>query len=329
MNKLNVTVAGLLICFCLPVAIAQAATPQLGLASADWSLKQARTLNAVPRSVVWKFMNGGNSDNGSPGSGKVCEYRFADLRHSGTLSLVVSYDNGGTADCNNVEVIDKVPAGFEYFDFDTTQDFSFDSVQDINGDGRSELVVRGGVAGGGVDHCTATWPIVYAWTGSGYSDVSSHYKNFYERQLAPLQKEIAADGAQSEQSGDGSGSQDSQSTASAVTTPSQSEEIPSYSTSPIAQISPVRVLPQIPPKAPVSPLESSELSCTKAEAAKIERFLGISHDAGMSDAIKWAESDDPATRQFASIILSDIGPREAVEYQIARGAANDSRRTPC
>src|ERR1700686_141866 len=75
--------------------------------------------------------------------------------------------------------------------------------------------------------------------------------------------------------------------ASAGTTPSQSGETPAYSTSPIVQISPVRVLPQIPPKAPASPLESSELSCTKAEAAKIERFLGISHDAGMGDAIKW------------------------------------------
>jgi hypothetical protein len=35
------------------------------------------------------------------------------------------------------------------------------------------------------------------------------------------------------------------------------------------------------------------LNCAKVEAAKIQRFLGISRDAGMSDAIKWADSEDP------------------------------------
>ncbi len=37
------------------------------------------------------------------------------------------------------------------------------------------------------------------------------------------------------------------------------------------------------------------------------RFLGISRDAGMSDAIKWAESDDPHDREFAIGVLVDMG----------------------
>ena len=53
-------------------------------------------------------MNGGDPGAGSPGSGKACEFQFADLHHSGTLSLVIAYDNGGTAECNDVEIIDKV-----------------------------------------------------------------------------------------------------------------------------------------------------------------------------------------------------------------------------
>lgn len=53
--------------------------------------------------------------------------------------------------------------------------------------------------------------------------------------------------------------------------------------------------------------------CTEAEAAKIERFLG-SPDAGIADAIRWSESDDPSDRQFAADILGDIGTPRAIEY---------------
>lgn len=62
-------------------------------------------------------------------------------------------------------------------------------------------------------------------------------------------------------------------------------------------------------------------ACTKAEAAKIERFLGISRDAGMSDAIKWASSDDPNKREFAADLFRDIGTPAAIEY--LRTLSND------
>jgi HEAT repeat protein len=55
------------------------------------------------------------------------------------------------------------------------------------------------------------------------------------------------------------------------------------------------------------------LNCTKAEAAKIERFLGISHEAGMSDAIRWKNSDNADDRSFAAWVLTDIGTPEAME----------------
>jgi hypothetical protein len=66
------------------------------------------------------------------------------------------------------------------------------------------------------------------------------------------------------------------------------------------------------------------LNCAEVEAAKIERFLGISRDAGMSDAIKWADSEDPNDREFAGDVFADIGIPEAVEY--LRTLSKDSVR---
>jgi hypothetical protein len=54
------------------------------------------------------------------------------------------------------------------------------------------------------------------------------------------------------------------------------------------------------------------LNCTKVEADKIERFLGVSRDAGMSDAIKWADSNDPDDRRFAAWVFADIATPEAI-----------------
>jgi hypothetical protein len=61
------------------------------------------------------------------------------------------------------------------------------------------------------------------------------------------------------------------------------------------------------------PIEASEIMCLKAEAYKIERFLGKPRDAGMSDAIEWAKSDDPVDREFAADALAGIGTAEAIE----------------
>jgi hypothetical protein len=80
------------------------------LVSADWSPKQAQTLNALPKSTVWNFVSGPFRGNRY---GQVCGFRFADLRHSGSLSLIVVIDTGATAGCAGVQIFDKTRSGFE------------------------------------------------------------------------------------------------------------------------------------------------------------------------------------------------------------------------
>ncbi len=265
MNKLTVVAFCLLACLYASFAAAETATPNPDLASADWSVKQAHKLNSESKETVWKFLNN-LWRNDDLIVGKLCEFRFADLRHSGELSLVVSYDAGGTADCNCVDIFEKCGAGIKDYDFQTPASSYFDSVEDINRDGNHQLVVYKVFASGGqpTGHCGATWPVIYAWTGTGYSDVSSHYKSYYKQQLVSLKKEIAA-------------------------------------------------------------TDSSADDCTKAEAAKIERFLGLSRNAGLSDAIEWAASDDFQDRLFAIDVLSEIGTPKAIEQ--LRTLSRDPDRT--
>ncbi len=54
--------------------------------------------------------------------------------------------------------------------------------------------------------------------------------------------------------------------------------------------------------------------CLKAEAAKTQRLLGVSSNAGLSQAAALAGSADPNDREFAADLLEDIGTPQAVPY---------------
>jgi len=93
----------------LSICISDQPAPRSGVGR--WSVKEFSTLNSEPRAAVWKFINHlwGNNTL-SPEDGKLCSFHFADLRRSGELSLVVSYDDGGTADCNDVAIFARTRA---------------------------------------------------------------------------------------------------------------------------------------------------------------------------------------------------------------------------
>ncbi len=174
----------------LTVASSAAGAPQRGdLVSADWSVNASPSLEKDPPSqqMVWNFINH-FWDESFPG-GRLCSFRFVDLRHAGELSLVAVYD-GGRPSCNFLTVFDKRPTGVEVYSYDGGRSYADakDIVTDINDDGHLELVVplRG------ESPCNDDWPIVYAWTGSGYTDVSSQYPKYYETWLASLKGRVAA-----------------------------------------------------------------------------------------------------------------------------------------
>jgi hypothetical protein len=327
-----------LLLVCLFRAVTAAAQPPLDdLKRADWSVEALHDLahNPPSKEAVWSFI--GHLPGRVPDMGKLCDFHFVDLRGQGTLSLVVSDDAGGTVDCNDVEIFDKTSGGIEQY----LQPGYLDTpgVEDINGDGRFEVVVYdaaaveyGGDSDASVMHCEIcrtceeSWPIVYAWTGSGYTEVSTQYRKYYERELASVKKQIAAiDGAEAAahrpapvvqppvqvpmavepgafNHGVGSGGGFGASGSQQIGTTQQQQTLES---APAASPTPDDAEPPDP----------SALDCLRAEAAKIERFLGRSRDAGMNDAIRWANSNSAAEREFASSVLPQIGTAEALRYE--------------
>jgi hypothetical protein len=182
--------AVVLACALSSSARAQSAPAKLDIVSADWSPKQAQSLNALPKSAVWNFVSG--PFRGS--LGHVCDYRFADLRHSGNLSLIVVIDTGATAGCEGAEIFDKTASGFEHYSTVAEANNLRDSIQDINHDGNLKLVLYGTLADSESQYfgCTPEWPLIFGWTGNGYTDVSSEHKGYYKRYLNSLDKQIAA-----------------------------------------------------------------------------------------------------------------------------------------
>jgi hypothetical protein len=292
------------------------------LASMDWSVKAPHNLAANPPAddVIKAFMGKVDGADGYPLG--ICYARFADLQHSSTLSLVVPESDGRFC---HLFVVDKTAGGFRSYSLDLALGVDGPEIKDLSRNRNLELIVPTdltGYQGGG--YCGAQWPVIYAWTGSTYSDVSSHYKGYYEKQLVSLKKEIAAAQAQKEHERQGSAARRVPSAEADVGVPNV--ELSADANSPSVQAATeygpdgsvarfgailMKPAPQALPLATPEP-DRRGLNCTKVKAAKIERFLGVSRDAGISDAIKWADSNDPDDREFAAWVFADIATPEAI-----------------
>ncbi len=245
-------------------------------------------------------------------------WEFADLHRSGTFSLVVALSDGRF--CGQNLIIDKRASGFrEYPSSPLSSRFSGPQVEDLSGKG--DFVVIGYTDftpfnAMNTHPCIADFPVIYRWTGDGYADVSNQYKQYYQQQLASLKAQIDAAKAppaatSSMQVGEPrvirqSGSWGQSTGASDGAAQSFSE---------------AKVIRESQPPTPVHKVASAN-ACTKAEVAKIERFLGIDKDAGMEDAVKWAGSSDPDERIFGIAVLKDIGTPSAVDH--LRTFSNDT-----
>lgn len=143
--------------------------------------------------------------------------------------------------------------------------------------------------------------MIYAWNGYSYVDVSTKYPGYYRKELASLRKEIEAADPPRVQSGNGAVANASgPGSTSAKPPPSPS---PAVSTNAgIAREHPNVSVELEPPAEPAS-VDTGNLDCARAEADQDLRILGFSRDAGIADAIRWAESDNKSDRDFALSVL--------------------------
>ncbi len=301
-----------------------ASTPAAYLVKADWSVNAAHSLASDPPSLdaVQDFYDRAMGDEAP--MVHVCEFRFANMRASGNLSLVVSVEPGNWG-CTELDIFDRTPTGFElYFSDIADGPLGHDlagSVLDMGDNGRQELVLWGGLAGFAMSSqfkregvgCSAEWPLIFAWTGNTYSDVSDQYKDYYQGYLRSVNARLAA--------------------YSSVLAP-----VAAPTANPVPEISgaagqahgelssdagegrlmvPVPVTPAPTPGGAAIPAWAARneahrnYPCARIEAAKAEAFLGIHSDSTMSAAIKDSESDDPNKRIVAAVVFSYLGTQEA------------------
>jgi hypothetical protein len=281
---------------------------QRDLSKANWSVSTANNLATNPPSnnEILTFIE---KLRGLEGAYlQLCSAQFADLRHSGNLSLVASWSDGRFCD---VEIFDKSAAGFEVYDVDDSRRVE---VKDVDGNATLQVIADVDLTvWAGSNHCQASWPVIYTWTGDGYEDVSSKYRPFYAQRLDSLNKEIAVLSSAREQT---KAIAINQEPAPGPTTNrhSDAESVGGFGGHLLVpEVSSVQRESPVADATPASKPNPGNADCLKAEAAKIERFLG-SADAGMNDSVEWANSENPWTRDFASETLFDIGTPEAIRY---------------
>jgi hypothetical protein len=168
------------------------------LSKADWSVKASRNLAKDPPSLatVEQFVRAMevsvNGESCLPEYCRICDFAFADLRRDGTLSLV--YGLGvNNRPCSDVTIIDRTSSGFKSHSMTGALGAGNNippSIKDVGHDGRLEFVLDSSL-GTIEQRCTTNWMAIFAWTGANYTNVSSHYKDFYRHRLDAINKIIA------------------------------------------------------------------------------------------------------------------------------------------
>ena len=315
-------------------AQAAAATPDLAVA--DWSVKAAHSLASNPPSLdaVEDFTGRaiGESEDNPPVD--VCEFRFADLRSSGNLSLIMTVDGGGRGGCNLFYIFDRTPKGLELYKANARGHDLANSVLDINHDGRHELVLWGELApvatgfSFGELGCEAEWPLIFAWAGNGYSaEVGDQYKDYYQKYLKSVEARLAA---YSPESGPAAAQKANPAPTRRGIEISVGPSGEGLAPAPQPSLSQITAPAPTPKAAPIPGWAALNLAqrnypCTRIEAAKTETFLGIDSASTMSAAIKDSESDDPNERILAAVIFSYLGTQEAEQDLKTLGNDADSR----
>jgi hypothetical protein len=311
---------------------------QNGLASADWSADSSPSLAAHPPNddAILDLLN---KLQGAAGFMGICSAQFANLRHGTNLSLVVSATDG--RQCGFLSIVDKTSSGFELYE---STGGEIEGIKDLTGDGNLELIVNFWDGDPMGSSCVPKWPVIFAWDGHEYANVSDQYKGYYEEKLNLLKEQTAevraAEQAQEEPPGQtpaprptalrhilispsteqARGAEQVQEALPDRTPASRPTAIRDALISPTDAPKPTQVQSDAENPAELSPATTSNVEqtlsdpdCGAAEASRIERFLGVSPEAGLHDAIGWANSSDPRQRELAVFAFLAIGTPSAVE----------------
>jgi hypothetical protein len=166
-----------LILLCAPALAAD-------LSSRDWTATATKSLTSEDiNKIITKAL-------GADWTVKVCNFRFDDLAHDGSLRLVAAFDGSGYHTCNRVIVIEKNGAHFvKVNDWQTRLAQKIQNILgDFDGDGHPEIIIPETWSKYEPGRCIAMWQKLYRWEDGRFVNHSMDYPQLYQAR----QKELAA-----------------------------------------------------------------------------------------------------------------------------------------
>jgi hypothetical protein len=196
------------------------------------------------------------------------DYRILDLGGDGKADLIATLDYSGRRFFNHLIVLHDDGHKIAVQEIDVWQMEALDGVvQDLDADGRSELLLRQGLTPYLGARPMASWTAVFRFSGHQLVDQSAMFPHYYETRISRLDHELAALG----------------------------------------------------PSVSADPYHRGVLTI---ERDKLLRLLGLSPNAGLDSALRWARSEDPVYRVFAVAILSELDGEAA--FSTLRALVDDS-----
>jgi hypothetical protein len=165
------------------------------IASLAWNQSNIQTLRTFGKAAIVQFINQWGGSEGTPSAMRpqeLWEFGWYDLAGDGNYELV-ERDSEGPC-CVSLGIFSKDPAGKVSVQSLQNAGSFRDTVRDLNGDGKDELIIWTELAKPGSwipDADTPRWPAVYRLKGGKYVEDSRDFPNYYNGEVLPrLEKRI-------------------------------------------------------------------------------------------------------------------------------------------
>ncbi len=173
-------------------------TSQTKIGTLTWNEANIEQLRSLSQDDIAEFLTSiGQTWNleDSVKAEDIQDYAWSDFAGNGEYRLVVVLQQFGTAPENFVSVYNKSPVGgitAQSFEASATIDpLNRGAIQDLNGDGKKELIIPDSPYDRKGDGEVAIWPEVYRLENGTFVEASADFPKFYDKQVLPkLNSEI-------------------------------------------------------------------------------------------------------------------------------------------
>jgi hypothetical protein len=162
------------------------------IAMLDWNQSNIHTLRSLDKAAIVKFLEEWPGTDVSSWIGGVEEVGWFDLAGDGKYELALTESSGPCCVFINI-YWQEAPGKFRYLSYRGGGGDLKDTIRDLNGDGKKELILNAYVDGANYEGITPepVWPQVYRLENGKYVEASRDFPNFYDNEVLPdLDKEI-------------------------------------------------------------------------------------------------------------------------------------------